>query len=214
MSPVILIMAAGPAWRGWTAENPKQLALIAGEPLILRTLRMLNERGHKDTIVVTHNAAIQNTVPTYFDPPKHRYWYETLLSTRLLWGERTIVFNGDTIYSPEVLDTVLADQSRLMFFGKFDGNMSHLNAMAFDASEHGRITSAAKKTIQAVLKKRGGRIQHSWGLYYYLHNLPLRNRNAPTKSFCAQAADDYTCDIDKPEKYMDFLKRHTWARGT
>ena len=213
MKIAVLILAAGPSWRGWTKEAPKQLALIEGKPLIVRTLDQLKERGYDDNVmVVTHNEAIQAVVPRYYIPSKHQFWHETLVYTRELWGDRTIILNGDTIYSPEVIDMILADQTSLMFYGKLNGKMSHMNGMAFDKTENERVVNAAKKATRETRIKSEARIKLSWGMYHVLFGLPLRTRNAPCDVWMAQAADDYTCDIDKPEFYAKFLEKHEWAR--
>ena len=98
MKTVILILAAGPTWRGWTKEAPKQLSLIEGKPLLVRTLDQLKERGYDENVtVITNNKAIQDVVPRYFVPSMNRFWHETFLHRRELWGDRTIILNGDVI---------------------------------------------------------------------------------------------------------------------
>jgi len=210
----VLILAAGPAWRGWTEKAPKQLALIAGEPLILRTLRQLKAHGHDaNAVVVTHIQAIQVVVPRYFAPAAHRFWHETLTSTRALWEDRTIVLNGDTIYSDEALRAILVNQPGIMFYGQPKGNMTHLDALSFDAAENERIAKAAQRATKAAAQKRGPRINTMWGLYHVLFDLSLRARHAPVGAFRAHPAGDYTCDFDKPESHAQFCAEYKWARN-
>ena len=203
MKTSVLILAAGPYRHGWTEKAPKHLALIAGEPLILRTLRQLKKRGHdENVIVVTHNKAIQAVVPRYFDPPLHAEWSETLLATRELWQERTITFNGDTIFSPLIMDKILASQDSIMFYGR---DWVHKEAMVFTSEKQKAVVEAALATIAAKV---------GFNLFYCMMcGLKfLEMKRAWCKEY-HQVTHDYTFDIDSPERYKQFLSKHKWARN-
>jgi len=186
MKTVVLILAAGPAWRGWTDETPKQLALIASEPLILRTIRQLRERGYDENVtVVTNNKAIQAVVPRYFEPESTRWLSETRLSTQELWAERTIMLSGDVIFSPRVMDAVVAEPGPLRFI---DVDKIHVEAFVFTKEAQDKVRTAARvatkmgdKGMKSPLKKHGkitnqylqGRLHMAWAFYRSLLGMPL-----------------------------------------
>jgi len=202
VNTVILIMAAGPYRHGWTEDSPKHLAQISGEPLILRTLRQLKERGYDDEVfVVTYNKAIQAVAPRYFDPPQHNEWFDTLLSTRDLWQERTITLNGDTVFSPLIIDTILSSQSDIMFYGR---DWVHKEAMVFTSKKQDAVIEAALASIRAGI---------GFNLFYCMMcGLDIaKARRAFNKEF-HQVTHDYTFDMDSHKKYGAFLAKHKWAR--
>lgn len=223
MTTSVLILAAGPAWRGWTEKTPKQLALIAGEPLILRTLRQLKERGHEDVIVVTRNKAIQAAVPRYFEPSTFYWRTETLAATKELWEERVIILHGDVVFSERAMDAIVASQEPFTFIGI--GTQLHAEAFVF--TDHVLVLKAAKAATEAAYageagpKPRGVRqnTPRRWGCQYMhwwfyctLSGIP------PVLAFHFDPKihriieDDYTFDVDTPETYKLFLSEHRWAR--
>ena len=227
MKTSVLILAAGPAWRGWTVETPKQLALIAGEPVILRTIRQLKERGQEHVIAVTHNKAIQAVVPRYFKPAKFYWRTETLLSTQELWDERTIVLHGDTIYSPKIMDAIVATQEPFMFIGI--GNKLHVEAYAF--TDQDLVLRAANMATDAayvceagpapeyliaegLTPKQCAGFYMVWTFYRALSGLPPVEM--PWLAFNPKihriVKNDYTFDIDTPQRYKQFFSKHKWAR--
>ena len=114
--PTILILASGEPRRDWTNENPCQMAVVEGKPLILRTLSQLAMWGHDQNVfTVTHKEPIKAVVPCFFIPNPRFYWAETVLSTRLLWRNRTIILHGDVIFSPAVLHAILSDTAPIAF---------------------------------------------------------------------------------------------------
>ena len=227
MKTSVLILAAGPALRGWTEEAPKQLALIAGEPLILRTLRQLKERGYdEEVIVVTHNKAIQAAVPRYFEPANYYWRSETRLSTQELWAERTIMLHGDTIFSPKAVDAIVAEQSPLMFIGIAD--KVHAEAFVFTAEGQDRVRAAAQAATEMAYAGaeapllgelglttpylQGERHMH-WAFYRALSGLPLQNltRRVFTPEIHRILLSDYTRDIDSPKQHAQFCANHKGA---
>ena len=227
MKTTVLILAAGRMWRGWTKETPKQLAPIASEPVILRIIRQLKERGYdEDIIVVTHNKAIQAVVPRYFEPARFYWRTETLASTRELWGERTIVLHGDTIYSPTMMDTIVATHEPFMFIGI--GDKMHVEACVFTdqnlvlraanmATDAANVCEAGPKPENLAANqdtpKRWGGAYEAWTFYRALSGLPPVEK--PEWAFNPKihriVKNDYTVDIDTPQVYKWFLSKYKWA---
>ena len=227
MNTSVLILAAGPEVRGWKHEHPKHLAIIEGKPLVLRTLEQLKERGYDDNVVVvTKHSAIKRVVPRHFEPASSRWRSETLLSTQELWADRTIVIHGDTIFSPAAMDFIVAEQGPLALISV--GDRVHTEALVFTAEVQDKVRDAAIIATSmgdagkvAPLPKRssipnkyhlGGRYMH-WAFYRALSGLPIEKLTDRvfTKRIHRVLHQDYTCDIDSPQKYAAFRKRHKWA---
>ena len=219
MKTSVLILAAGRNWRGWTDRGPKQLALVEGEQLILRTIRQL--KGHrydKEVVVVTHNKAVQAAVPRYFEPAKYYWRWETLISTQVLWAERTIILHGDTIFSPEAMDAIVAIQEPFMFIGC--GNTLYAEAYVF--TDHDLVLKAANAAIDAAYKGQAGTQPaevtqtqpYQWGhqyghwwFYYTLANRSPKLAKCYDEKIHLRMEGDYTFDIDTPKTYKKIISR-------
>jgi len=197
----ILIFAAGPIKRGWTESAPKQLALIEGRPLILRTLDQLGER---EAVVVTHNEAIQRAVPVFFDPPAHRWWAETLLSTISLWKERTTVLNGDVVFSPEALRAIMDSKSDIRFYGTKDEAFG----VTFVKRHWEKVIASAKQAVDYNTAVKKCLV---WHFYRAFNGLPLDGHTHNPDAYQVAPLDDYTIDIDSVRRYKKFLEANTWA---
>ena len=230
MKTTILILAAGPARKGWTNANPKQLAYVQGKPLIVRTIDQLNKRGYtNDVVVVTKYKRIKEVSPRYFIPAKNYWRTETILSTQELWDERTIIIHGDTIFSDVAMDAIVAEPGPLMFIGIDD--MLHAEAFIFTAEAQAKVKRAAKVASKmaymgkaAPLSPKYPRLDSGyqqgcffmhWAFYRELSGWPIEDlyENAYNPLIHKMISHDYTCDIDTPEQHAQFLARHKWARS-
>ena len=211
--PTILILASGEPRRDWTNENPCQMAMVEGQPLILRTLSQLKERGHDWRVtVVTHKPAIMSIIQHYFIPSPRFYWAETVLSTRILWTDRTIILHGDVIFSPAVLDAILADTAPIAFHGA----MGEAFGITFTTEHHHRILTAledAKEDAPKDLPMRKGR-GLVWQFYRAFNGTHLHKHVHNWDIYRLAPKDDYTCDIDHSiKKHTEFLEKYAWARS-
>jgi len=211
-TPTILILASGDPRRDWTMESPCQLAPVEGQPLILRTLSQLQTRGHNENVtVVTHKPAIISVVPRHFIPNPRFYWAETVLSTRLLWTERTIILHGDVIFSSAVLDSILSDTSPIAFYG----SMGEVFGITFTSDRHADMRIALVVAIHDApldLPYRKGR-GLVWQFYRALNGTHLHRHVHNWDIYRLVPKDDYTCDIDHSrKKHAAFLEKYEWAR--
>ena len=103
MSPdTILVLAAGPD-DGWDAPFPKQLCPVAGEPLLLRTLRDFGGGA-----VVTNKPEILALEGIEcFVPGRTATIFDTILSTRALWRGEVLVLSGDFFYRDDMRGEIL-----------------------------------------------------------------------------------------------------------
>jgi len=229
MNTAVLILAAGPASRGWTEENPKQLAIIEGKPLIVRTLDQLKERGYDDNVmVVTRSKVIQAIVPRYFEPAVNIWRSQTILSAQELWADRTVIIHGDTIFSDAAMDFIIAEQGPLALISV--GDKVHTEAWVFTKEVRGHVIESLKVAGQVAIKENTAPlskrrkflngyhqavVRMHWAFYRALSGLPIENLDSRVfnPDIHRVLKSDYTCDLDSPGYYVKFIKRHKWARG-
>lgn len=114
--PRIIIIAAGDATRwGNYMGVPKHYAVINGEAVIERIVRLLKKRGQNDIWVVSKHYEIAG-VHNYrakLNPRNHDA--DKFLSSSDLWhpAKRTIVVYGDVYFTESAIDTILANEDQL-----------------------------------------------------------------------------------------------------
>ena len=140
----IFILAAGPD-QGWKGDSPKQLVPIDGEPLLLRVLRELDERGHQAT-VATNKPEIMALVDDCFIPAQTDTIFHTILSTRELWEDKVLILLGDVFYIDKFYEQMLGyegetpicfDSIGLLFdtpdYEQVTGNLETLGAVPWES---------------------------------------------------------------------------------
>ena len=221
---IVLLMAAGPVRNGWSEERPKHLASIEGKPLICYTVEQLNAHGFDNVVVVTHNTAVKEVVPCFFDPAEKQWWTETLLSTRELWDEWTAVVNADTIYSDAAMDMLATEEGPVAFIG----DRVHNEILVFTSKMQAYVANAATVATKEAERRKAeeltkrfkdsysqGRHTMHFAFYRAIAGLPLEdleNRIYSPLVHRLLPPRDYTCDIDKTATYRKFLAKHKWAR--
>jgi len=203
------IMAAGAGER-WDADFPKELVFIAGEPVLWRTLRQLDERGI-DAVVVTHKPEIQQLVPGRFTENKRAPFpdetiVETMFNTRELWEGRTIILLGDVLFSDETLSAILAEDAAVKVYGS--RNPYEIFALTF--TDHARVIKAAE---EALAHGRAGFRCKMWEIYRILCGFSPHNRHAFDRVIWRVVSDSYSTDFDYVSRYEGFLEENPWARS-
>lgn len=128
----VLILAAGKAVR--IGGIQKQLIRPFGTwSIIGRIDRMVRERGYVPTVV-------SNDMDRAFRPQHSTYTVDTLLSTKELWGFKTVVLLGDVIYSNDLLDRVFRCQHLCVFGHEFE-----IFAVTFVPEDWEIVEAALKK---------------------------------------------------------------------
>lgn len=210
---VSLILCSGqrPQWSG---QRSRQLAPVANELLIERTQRQALRLGPSallragsgqagdNCIVVTNVPSIQRHSRAYFIPEKDRWMVETILSTKSLWSDRTVVLLGDVIYSDEAMARILACERPVAMFG------SHLKEFALSFSAEAQFAVEAALTAALLDALNGGRGK-LWEVYRLVSGFDLREERFEDEVF--HLVDDYTDDLDTIDGYYAFLDKNPWA---
>ncbi len=216
MSTRFIIIAAGNGSR-WDNHLgiPKHYAMIDGEPIIERTVRLLKERGAQDIWVVS----------TKYDMPDARPYYPTLnpdnedadkfISSQDIWSKnrRTVVIYGDVYFTENAIDIILNEPCpyyrlfcRPTHSEKFGYPYGECFAVSFYSLDHGSLKYNLQRLVHLfkadVIDRIGG-----WELTRLMAGVPIHEMN-DHKNFLENyiIIDDETNDVDYPSDY-ELLKK-------
>lgn len=119
-----ILPAAGQGQR-WNRAfgTVKQLIAVDGgasRPLLIRTIRMLRDRGIQSIHVLSNEPEIWKAVSGEADilhPSDERYLSDTLLSSRSIWADKTIILLGDVYFSSSCVDSIVQSCPEICFWG-------------------------------------------------------------------------------------------------
>lgn len=207
----IVIMAAGKCLRwGNYLGIPKQLAVVNGEPVIKRAIRLLKERGIDDIWVTVREYGQYGDlgVNEYITSPNE-------VSIDRVWGAKElspcIYLYGDVYYTEDAIDTILKDESDWRFFGRRFPNKLKNNREIYAIKSNDLLIQKAGELRELHIS---GKLENSLGqfLHCYMIGLPInpKARNFPCKpeQLTPHHTDinDMTEDFDNPRDYRTFLK--------
>lgn len=208
-----IIMAGGtyPSW-----EKPRQLIECEGEPLIVRTIRLLKENGVDDIAISSDNDVFEQFgVPVLKhenDYVSRKYndcdgiWCNAFYPT----DEPTCYLFGDVLFSENAIKTIVEfETDDIMFFGSKEPfapeyPKPYIEPFCFKVTD----TDHLKRAVAEVKRiyKAGGFLREpiAWEVWNVICGT---NPNIINPSYTA--INDFTCDIDQPdeiEKIMERLK--------
>jgi MobA-like NTP transferase domain len=209
-APSVVILASGVEQR-WGGIQHKQLVTIDGQPLLLRTLGQLAERWDARPVVVTHHKPIANAVAKEADvltleEHQRRWTVETALSSRVEWGDPTLVLAGDVYWTDKALDIAcgfnLGGPIRYLVTANDVGD--DILGLWFRRRHRHRVARALNHAIvHARLHGGGGKL---WQSYRSLCGFPLV-RHLLENTHAVRIEDEST-DFDSLRDYQEFLSRH------
>lgn len=214
----VIIICAGDATR-WNNHLgvSKHLAPINGEPILMRTIRLLKSRGiRKNQIFVVSKEEYPVDAVTYIPKlNKQNHDADKFLSSKELWDDegRTIILYGDVYFSENAIDTILKDEStfwrmfcRPLPSTKYGYPYGECFAVSFMPIDQEYALKNLKKLVYLykaeVLSRIGGwewaRVMAGVNVsVLHLHHTMLDNYIV---------IDDETDDMDYPEDY-DLIKK-------
>ena len=207
-------------------DLPKQFIKINGEPLVLRTIRLLQENGiSKEDIVITSNNSIfeqcgvtvlKNSMNNFKqDAPwtNMKGWWLNALHP---FTEPVCYLFGDVYYSEKAIKTIITTEvsTETLFGANPYWNKNGINMkpypepLAFKVLNNIKVKLAIKSVKQ--LAKQGMLKRHPiiWELYRYLNGYNL-NQEIIGKNFIC--INDISTDLDTPEdatKIENYLKQY------
>lgn len=183
----------------------KQLIPVKGEPLVLRTIRLLQEAGVADIAISSNNPAFEGLgVPVIhhnnsfvLDGTVHGMWVDAFYPT----DEEACYLMGDVVFSPEAIKTIVETQTDdVQFFASappFSKNYTRSWAEPFAFKVVNQVHF--KKAIAEVrmLYTQGAFLRHpiAWELWQVIKGTTLNVIDWDNYVHI----NDYTVDIDYPE---------------
>ncbi|HOQ05877.1 MAG TPA: NTP transferase domain-containing protein [Anaerohalosphaeraceae bacterium] len=192
-----IIPAAGQGQRWNRAFGTlKQLVPVdkSRQPLLLRTIQMLRDRGVGSIYVLTKDPEIEKTaaeVAEILPPSADRYLSDTMLSSRSLWSEKTIVLLGDVYFSSFCIDSILRNGPEYCFWGVGHGSevcrknfrRPELFAFSFSDSAHSEVEKNLKiNSLLAELRGKGRMFWRVFGCGWELFGPFFRQNYSPKPS--------------------------------
>lgn len=227
---MILIMAQGEQRRLSKLGYPKQLIELAGETIIARTIRLVNEivnavEIHEHIAVIGHpviTEALRHQrhviTMTLGDPGK--CIVDGLAATESIWSpiDCKTVLLGDVVYSRDAIAKIFADRHRLVFSGTSDLSESTGETFSMTWNADGEMKELLRTCPCRVRKKGelvGGHLRRL--LWHAMRR--RRARNDPRVSWARELyipIDDWTDDIDTPDdlRFLPKLDARIRAEAT
>jgi choline kinase len=124
--PRVIILADGESSR-WSSDTPKHLAVVDGEPILLRTVRQLVERGLTDLWLTSRLEMYDALLPSVqrYIPVDNRFQLDQFYACRDIWvGRKDVVFlYGDVRFSDAAMDTIFkVAPSDFFYFQRTSGS--------------------------------------------------------------------------------------------
>ncbi len=213
------IIMCGGEYKKW--ETPRQLVKINGEPLVLRTIRLLREAGVSDIIISVSNVVqykLFRSVADLEDIPvlakgSNKYVAYEYNKCDGYWCDAfplsdvpTCYIFGDVVFSPEAIKTIVNTVTDdIEFFASappFDRRFSKSSAepFAFKVVDTIHFKNAIETTKYIADNGAFKRHPIAWELWQVIKRTPLNIIDYTNYT----VINDYTCDIDNPEDVKKF----------
>jgi len=205
---IILAAGSGTRWGNYLGV-PKQMIVIEGEPLLVRTIRQIKERGIKDEEI-----AVSVPQKGYFGEigvdeivGKSEMEIYKFLNVEDHFSDGTLLFWGDNYFTDEAMDIIFADKNPFRFFGRAGGSQ-------LTGKPYGEIFAVkANKMIfdkARELEAMSGELQRcaTWELYRLICRFPLTQHIVGDYY---TDINDWTDDFDYPADYDKWIEARTQA---
>ena len=195
------IIMCGGDYTEW--DTPKHLLEVLGEPIVMRTIRLLRENGIEDISISSNNPAFDDIgVPVLRHKNKYLsrgyndcdgHWCNAFYPTY----EPTCYIFGDVIFSPEAIRTIVETETDdIELFGSAPPFAEiypkpYIEPFALKVMNTNRLRKAIAKTKEFAAAGRFRREPIMWELWQVIKDTRL-NRTINNYT----AINDYTCDID------------------
>lgn len=205
------IIMCGGTYRNWT--TPRQLIKINGEPVVARTIRLLNEYGVTDIAISSNNTIFESFgVPVLHHQNSYNaagyndftgYWCEAFYPT----DEPVCYLFGDVVFTPHAIRTIVETQTDdIMFFAsappfapEYHKPFAEPFALKVADQDHLHQAIEALKIYDSQGLFRRKPIM--WELWQVITGCPLNHIDYSSYV----AINDSTCDIDYPEEAANFV---------
>lgn len=204
-------------------DRPKALMVVNGEPIVERTLRLLQKAGiPKDDIHIsaTDERFLEFGVDVLRHNNTHRwedgvikgYWLDAFYP-HLEDGTKVTFLYGDVMYTEEALRTIVncTRSGEILFGTRAAKNHAHNNwgePFAYKVDNYRRFmdgVAAVKKMWDEGKLKRH---PITWELYRHLNGLDVNIQTIRDETYIC--IDDGTADIDAPWRVQEVEASRQW----
>lgn len=188
-------------------KMPRQLAVVNGETLVGRTIRLLKENGVKEVLVTSadkrfDNLGAQRYVPLYNDykPRENKGYWLSAFPVELMVEPITFLM-GDVYYSENAIKTIVNDSTEsVLFFCSYKNKdpryiKHHDEPFGFKVVDCGLFKAHIERVKRLFDEGKTGRHPIAWELYRSINGQDV-NVHQMTKNYVA--INDETCDVDRP----------------
>jgi len=195
------IVMCGGKYSWW--ETPKQLSIVAGEPIIERTIRLLKESGVTDINISSNNPVFENFGVEVLH---HTNSFSVSDNIDGMWVDGFYPMEtpvcyifGDVVFSPEAIKKIVeTDTDDIEFFASAPPfSDQYFKPWAEPFAFKVKNTKHFRDSINRVreLKDQFGRHPIAWELWQVIKGTPINDIDFTNYV----AINDYTCDIDSPK---------------
>lgn len=188
---VIMADGQGTRWNNYMGV-PKHLALVDGEPVLGRTVRLLREAADNPEIIITsHDPRYEFEGAVRHEPENNIYEIDRF-TTELVCDDMCFLY-GDTIYDKDVLEDIAAsDVKDILFYGNGKSVVAVRIGDAGLFREH--FDRVKNLFIEGEIEKCKG-----WQIYQSVTGQDLNEKPVIGEKFVR--VDEHTTDINTPEEY-------------
>ena len=190
---VIMADGQGTRWNNYMGV-PKHLALVDGEPVIGRTVRLLQEVAEEPEIIITsHDPRYEFEGAVRHEPENNIYEIDRF--TKELVCDDMCFLYGDTIYDRKVLAAIAESHpDDILFYG----NSKSVVAVRIGDAELFRKHFDRVRTlfVDGTIEKCKG-----WQVYQSVTGQDLTQKPVIGDKFVL--VDEHTTDINTPEEYRN-----------
>lgn len=217
MNTVAIIIAAGEAtrWGGYNGVK-KHFAVIDGEPIIERTVRLLNNYDDMKIYVVGADEEYQIKGSELYIPTKNKKNFDAdkFLNSQDLWNKngRTLVVYGDVFFTEYAIERIMGNHEvdwRLYarpYASEYTGTpYGECFVQSFYphnfADHHAALRRIVDLYSKGLIPRCGG-----WEHYRQMIRIPETEMYRHLVGEKLEVIDDYTDDVDYPEDYERIKK--------
>lgn len=191
MKYIIMADGKGSRWQNYN-EIPKHFAVVDGEPIILRTVRLLGEKNPGCEIIITsHDPRYDIDGAERYEPLNNVLEIDRF--TEELIADDICFLYGDTYYAEEAIEAIISQETDdIHFFG------TKKSIVAIKIKDGELFRSHVHRVRKLFLEKKIEKCI-GWQVYRSFVGIPLDEKQIKDKF---TVLDDKTEDFNTPEEYI------------
>lgn len=210
------IIMCGGTYHQW--KKPRQLIEIMGEPIIKRTIRLLQENGVDDIAISSHNPVFkQFGVPVLYHTNRFEVYGQddvsgTWVNAFFPMNEPVCYLMGDVVFSENAIKTIITTPtSAIDFFASAppfadEYKKDYAEPFAFKVVDIDLFHWAINRVKEYEMLGEFKRPPIAWELWQVIKGTPINIIDYTNYI----AINDFTCDIDwenEVDKFIPYIEK-------